>query len=260
MRPAAARGGLPRWATPYCGRMSAPKTPPHTGGRALRVLVVDDEPGLVDNRTAGFRIPGWDAESAPTGEVAVAKCRISEPDVVVLDIGLPDIDGFEVLARLRALNPEVGVIFLTARDGVDDRVAGIRQGGDDYLTKPFSLEEVIVRAEALVRRRGLTAAAQGDHLAVDDLVINTSTFEVERAGVPIKLTATEFALARHLAENARRVCSKQELLSAVWGEDFAGGEHVVELYISYLRKKIDADGLPLIRTVRGIGYTMRPGA
>lgn len=240
--------------------MSTPKTPQHIGGRALRVLVVDDEPGLLDALTAGFRFQGWQVESASTGSAAVAKCRTVEPDVVVLDIGLPDFDGLDVLDRLRALAPQIGVIFLTARDAVEDRVAGIRQGGDDYLTKPFSLEEVIVRAEALVRRRGLTASAQGDHVVVDDLVMNTSTFEVQRGGEPIKLTATEFALARHLAENARRVCSKRELLDAVWGDDFGGGEHVVELYISYLHKKIDAHAPTLIHTVRGVGYTMRPGA
>lgn len=230
----------------------------HASGRPLRVLIVDDEPGLRDSIMAGFRFQGWEAESAPTGESAITRARASAPDVVVLDIGLPGIDGFEVLQRLRALYPGLGVIFLTARDAVEDRVSGIRQGGDDYLTKPFSLEEVVVRAEALVRRSGLVRQAQTDRLVVDDLVINTSTFEVERGGRPIRLTATEFGVARYLAQNARRVCSKQELLREVWGEDFTGGEHVVELYISYVRKKIDADGPSLIHTVRGIGYTMRP--
>ena len=224
----------------------------------MRVLIVDDEQGLVDALRAGFGFQGWHVAAAATGEAAVAMVRAQAPDIVILDIGLPDIDGFEVLRRLHAIQPDLPVLFLTARDSVEDRVAGIRMGGDDYITKPFSLEEVVVRAEGLVRRARLVQAAATEVLAVDDLTINTSTFEVERGERPIKLTATEFALARYLAENVRRVCSKQELLDTVWGEDFGGGEHVVELYISYLRKKIDAQGPPLIHTVRGVGYTMKP--
>lgn len=232
----------------------------HASGRPLRALIVDDEPGLVDALRAGFGFQGWEVSAAGTGEAAVASVRQSAPDVVILDIGLPDIDGFEVMSRMHAVYPDLPVLFLTARDGVDARVAGIRAGADDYLTKPFSLEEVVVRAEALVRRAGLAQAAAGDVLVVDDLTINTSTFEVERAGKEIKLTATEFGVARYLAEHARRVCSKQELLDAVWGEEFEGGEHVVELYISYLRKKIDVHGPQLIHTVRGVGYTMKPSS
>lgn len=230
----------------------------HVSGRPLRVLIVDDEQGLVDALKAGFSFQGWDVAVASTGAAAIAKVRASVPDVVILDIGLPDMDGFEVLEKMHAIQPDLSVIFLTARDALEDRLAGLRQGGDDYLTKPFSLEEVVVRAEALVRRAGFAQQASGDRLVVDDLVINTATFDVQRAGESIKLTATEFALTRYLAEHARRVCSKQELLDAVWGEDFTGGEHVVELYISYIRKKIDADREPLIHTVRGVGYTMRP--
>lgn len=232
----------------------------HVSGRPLRVLIVDDEPGLVDALRAGFGFQGWDVSAAADGESAVSQVRADVPDVVILDIGLPDVNGFEVLRRMHALYPELPVLFLTARDQVDDRVAGIRMGADDYMTKPFSLEEVVVRAEALVRRAGMAQAASGELLVVDDLTINTSTFEVERAGKPIKLTATEFGVARYLAEHARRVCSKQDLLDAVWGEDFEGGEHVVELYISYLRKKIDVNAPQLIHTVRGIGYTMKPSA
>ena len=230
----------------------------HVSGRSLRVLIVDDEPALVDSLTAGFRFQGWDVSVATTGEDAVTRVRGQQPDVVILDIGLPDIDGFEVLNRIHAVYPSLPVLFLTARDGVDDRVNGIRQGADDYLTKPFSLEEVVVRAEALVRRAGFAQVESGDLLVVDDLTINTSTFEVERGGRPIKLTATEFGVARYLAEHARKVCSKQDLLDAVWGDDFEGGEHVVELYISYLRKKVDVNAPQLIHTVRGIGYTMKP--
>ena len=232
----------------------------HVTGRAARVLIVDDEEGLLASLSAAFTFQGWQVLTATTGSQAVAVARRESPDVVVLDIGLPDTDGFDVLARIRSILPEAGVIFLTARDALEDRVSGIRQGADDYLTKPFSLEEVIVRAEALMRRSGMVAQGQGEHLVVDDLVINTLTYEVSRAGEPIRLTATEFALARHLAQNGRRVCSKQELLAAVWGEDFQGGEHVVELYISYLRKKIDGSHPALIHTVRGLGYTMRPAA
>lgn len=232
----------------------------HVTGRPARVLVVDDEDGLVASLSAAFTFQGWQVLAATTGADAVLLARRESPDVVILDIGLPDTDGFDVLERIRAILPDAGVIFLTARDALEDRVSGIRQGADDYMTKPFSLEEVIVRAEALMRRSGMVAQNQGDHVVVDDLVINLATYEVARGGEPVKLTATEFALAQHLAQNARRVCSKQELLGQVWGEDFQGGEHVVELYISYLRKKIDGSRPALIHTVRGLGYTMRPAA
>ena len=171
---------------------------------------------------------------------------------------MPDLDGFEVLRRIRAVTPSVCVLFLTARDSVEDRIAGITAGGDDYVTKPFSLEEVLARLRGLVRRAGL-ARAHGDVvLTVGDLVMDEDAREVQRAGVDIELTATEFELLRYLMRNPRRVLSKAQILDRVWSYDFGGQAHVVELYISYLRKKIDAGREPMIHTVRGAGYVLKP--
>lgn len=232
----------------------------HVDGRALRVLVVDDEPGLTESLTAAFRFRGWEADSASTGEDALAKTRRMPPDVIVLDVGLPDTDGFTLLPHLRAIHPDACVLFLTARDAVDDRIQGIEVGGDDYVTKPFSLGEVLARARGLARRAGLLRSQDSERLQVDDLVVELDTHMVQRGGDQIDLTATEFAVLSYLAARPKRVVSKEELLEQVWGYDFGASSHVVELYISYVRKKIDAGRPPLIHTVRGIGYSMRPSS
>jgi two-component system OmpR family response regulator len=171
---------------------------------------------------------------------------------------LPDVDGLEVLRRLRADDPSVCVLFLTARDAVEDRVAGITAGGDDYVTKPFSLEEVLARLRGLLRRSGRARAQGGDVLAVADLTLDEDAREVRRGGELIDLTATEFELLRYFMRNPRRVLSKPQILDQVWNYDFGGRAHVVELYVSYLRKKIDAGREPLIHTIRGVGYVLRP--
>jgi two-component system OmpR family response regulator len=172
---------------------------------------------------------------------------------------LPDLDGIEVLRRVRGHHPDVPVLFLTARDSVEDRIAGLTAGGDDYVTKPFSLEEVVARLRALLRRAGLTAAARTDALlTVGDLSMDEDSREVRRGGVEIMLTATEFELLRFLMRNPRRVLSKAQILDRVWNYDFGGQANVVELYISYLRKKIDAGRAPMIHTLRGAGYVLKP--
>jgi two-component system OmpR family response regulator len=173
---------------------------------------------------------------------------------------LPDIDGFQVLSSLRAEQPEVCVLFLTARDGVEDRIAGITAGGDDYVTKPFSLEEVLARLRGVMRRAGMARSVAVNVLSVGDLTVDEDAHEVHRAGDRIELTATEFELLRFMMRNPRRVLSKAQILDRVWDYDFGGKAHVVELYISYLRKKIDVGREPMIHTVRGAGYVLRPPA
>ncbi|MDT4894850.1 MAG: two-component system, OmpR family, response regulator [Pseudonocardiales bacterium] len=226
-------------------------------GTALRVLVVDDEPGLADVLASTLRIEGWDARTAVTGLAAVRAATEFAPDAVVLDVMLPDIDGIEVLRRIRAASATVCVLFLTARDAVEDRIAGITAGGDDYVTKPFSLEEVLARLRGLVRRAGLAESSGVPLLRVGDLTMDEDAREVRRAGALVELTATEFELLRFLMRNPRRVLSKAQILDRVWSYDFGGRAHVVELYISYLRKKIDAGAEPTIHTVRGVGYVLK---
>ncbi len=233
--------------------------PLRADGSASRVLVVDDEQSLAEVMASVLRSEGFAVETAHSGASAVAAARRSSPDAVVLDVMLPDFSGLEVMRRIRAEDPGVCVLFLTARDAVEDRIAGITAGGDDYVTKPFSLEEVLARLRGLLRRAG-TAAATGDDatLAVADLTMDEDAHEVRRSGQRIDLTATEFELLRYLMRNPRRVLSKAQILDRVWAYDFGGRAHVVELYISYLRKKIDAGREPLIHTVRGVGYVLRP--
>ncbi|MCZ0983236.1 response regulator transcription factor [Streptomyces diastatochromogenes] len=225
-----------------------------------RVLVVDDEQDLTEVLAAALRAEGWQVRTAGTAAEAGTVAEDFGPDAVVLDWMLPDHDGPHVLARLRAARPDVCVLFLTARDAVEDRIAGITAGADDYVTKPFSLEEVLARLRGLLRRAGLATGAQnsGPCLAVADLVMDEEGHEVTRGGVPVDLSRTEFELLRYLLRNPRRVLSKQQILEHVWRYDFGGRAHVVELYISYLRKKIDAGRSPLIHTVRGVGYVLRP--
>jgi len=227
-------------------------------GTPVRVLVVDDEPSLAELLASVLRYEGWNVRTAGTGADAVRTAREFRPDAVVLDIMLPDFSGLEVMRRLRGEIPQVCVLFLTARDAVEDRVAGITAGGDDYVTKPFSLEEVLARLRGLLRRANLTRAHTEGSLAVGDLTMDEDAREVRRHGELIDLTATEFELLRFLMRNPRRVLSKAQILDRVWNYDFGGQAHVVELYISYLRKKIDAGRVPLIHTVRGVGYVLKP--
>src|ERR1700733_2306946 len=209
-------------------------------GTPVRVLVVDDEPSLAELLSSVLRYEGWDVRAASTGAEAVRIGREFRPDAVVLDIMLPDFNGLEVMRRLRAEIPQVCVLFLTARDAVEDRVAGITAGGDDYVTKPFSLEEVLARLRGLLRRANLTRAQSEGSLVVGDLTMDEDAREVRRDGDLIDLTATEFELLRFLMRNPRRVLSKAQILDRVWNYAFGGQAHVVELYISYLRKKVDA--------------------
>jgi len=231
----------------------------HPDGTPVRVLVVDDEPSLAELLSSVLRYEGWSVRTAGSGAEAVKSGRDFRPDAVVLDIMLPDFDGVEVMRRLRSELPGVCVLFLTARDAVEDRVAGLTAGGDDYVTKPFSLEEVLARLRGLLRRANLARTASGEGaLVVADLSMDEDAREVRRGGELIDLTATEFELLRFLMRNPRRVLSKAQILDRVWNYDFGGQAHVVELYISYLRKKIDAGRDPLIHTVRGVGYVLKP--
>ncbi len=227
-------------------------------GQPVRVLVVDDEATLAELVSMALRLEGWDVRSAPDGLTAVRTARDFRPDAVVLDVMLPDLDGLEVLRRMRADTPALPVLFLTAKDAVEDRIAGLTAGGDDYVTKPFSLEEVALRLRALMRRTGITEAGAGATLTVGDLTLDEDSREVHRAGEPVELTATEFELLRYLMRNPRRVLSKAQILDRVWHYDFGGQANIVELYISYLRKKIDAGRPPMIHTMRGAGYVLKP--
>jgi len=227
-------------------------------GSPLEILVVDDETNIAELLGMALRYEGWKATLAHNGRDAVAQAKAVRPDAVVLDIMLPDFDGMEVLRRLRAHAPDVPVLFLTARDAVEDRVAGLTAGGDDYVTKPFSLEEVVARLRALMRRAGAADRRDNSVLTVGDLTMDEDSREVRRDGQEIALTATEFELLRFLMRNPRRVLSKAQILDRVWNYDFGGQGNVVELYISYLRKKIDAGREPMIHTMRGAGYVLKP--
>jgi len=240
------------------GTDSGPVQLSRPDGSKVRVLVVDDEQTLSDLLAMALRYEGWDVRSATDGAGAIRQAREFRPDAVVLDIMLPDLDGLEVLRRMRADAPEVPVLFLTAKDAVEDRVAGLTAGGDDYVTKPFSLEEVVARLRGLMRRAHRVAAREGSLLVVGDLSLDEDSHEVRRDGQEITLTATEFELLRYLMRNPRRVLSKAQILDRVWSYDFGGQANIVELYISYLRKKIDVGRQPMIHTLRGAGYVLKP--
>ena len=227
-------------------------------GTPIRILTVDDEPSLIELLSMAMRYEGWDVHTAASGSEAVKVAREVRPDALVLDMMLPDFDGLEVMRRIRTEQPDVPVIFLTAKDGVSDRINGLTAGGDDYVTKPFSLEEVIARLRGLLRRSGATTVRPDTQIVVGDLILDEDSHEVTRAGEPIHLTATEFELLRFLMRNPKRVLSKAQILDRVWNYDFGGQANVVELYISYLRKKIDANREPMIHTMRGVGYVLRP--
>jgi two-component system OmpR family response regulator len=229
-------------------------------GTPLRVLVVDDEVNIAELVSMALRYEGWEVRAAHTGSKAVTAAKDLKPDAVVLDMMLPDFDGLEVLRRMRATQPDLPVVFLTARDAVEDRIAGLTAGGDDYVTKPFSLEELVARLRALMRRAGARQAATSSVLVVGDLELDEDSHEVRRGGQDVMLTATEFELLRFLMRNPRRVLSKAQILDRVWNYDFGGQANVVELYISYLRKKIDVGHEPMIHTMRGAGYVLKPAS
>jgi two-component system OmpR family response regulator len=227
-------------------------------GNPITVLVVDDESVLAEMVSMALRYEGWNIATASDGASAIAAARGQRPDVVVLDVMLPDMSGLDVLHKLREETPQLPVLLLTAKDAVEDRIAGLTAGGDDYVTKPFSIEEVVLRLRALLRRTGVTTVDSGAQLVVGDLVLDEDSHEVTRAGETIALTSTEFELLRFMMRNSKRVLSKAQILDRVWSYDFGGRSNIVELYISYLRKKIDNGRDPMIHTLRGAGYVLKP--
>jgi two-component system OmpR family response regulator len=245
----------------FLPRESSPPPLTRSDGTPIRAVVVDDEESLTDLVSMALRYEGWDVRTAANGHKAMSVIREFRPDVLVLDIMLPDIDGLTVLSRLRAAGIDTPALFLTAKDALDDRVTGLTIGGDDYVTKPFSLEELVARLRGLLRRdRRLVAGAGSSLLQVGDLTLDEERLEVTRGNVPIELTATEFELLRYLMRNPRRVLSRSQILDRVWSYDFDGRSSIVELYISYLRRKVDSLGPPMIHTVRGFGYVLKPAS
>jgi two-component system, OmpR family, response regulator len=221
-----------------------------------RILVVDDEPNIVDVVSMALRFQGFTIETAGTGGEALSKVASFKPHLIVLDVMLPDMEGFDVAQRLGAQRARVPIIFLTARDATDDKIRGLTIGGDDYVTKPFSLEELVARIRSILRRSGL-AEPESSRLTFEDIELDEDAHEVTRAGNNVELTATEYRLLRYLMLNPRRVLTRSQLLEHVWEYDFGGDARVLETYVSYLRKKLDAYGPPLIHTVRGVGYALR---
>ncbi len=228
-------------------------------GKPIRALVVDDESSISDLVSIALKYEKFEVRTASSGRDAVAAAKEFDPDVIVLDIMLPDFDGIEVMKRIRSEQKDIPVLFLTAKDDVKDRIAGLTAGGDDYVTKPFSIEELVARIRGIVRRTLVATTSHEDpEIRVDDLVLNEETYEVFRGDNRVELTATEFELLRYLMRNPKRVLSKAQILDRVWSYDFGGRSSIVEIYISYLRKKIDTLGPALIHTVRGVGYVIRP--
>ncbi|MFI7225373.1 response regulator transcription factor [Nonomuraea angiospora] len=234
------------------------QTTSRSDGSSINVLVVDGGPSLTALLSTVMRKESWDVRGAHNGSEAIRAARGFRPDAIVLDAMLPDLDGIRLLPRLRAVLPGVPILFLTALDSLQDRLVGLRAGADDYVTKPFSLEEVVIRLRGLLRRSGAARARADAGLMVGDLTLDQQNHKVRRAGKEIRLTPTEFELLRFLMHHPGRVLSKSQILDRVWAYDFGGQSNVVELYISYLRRKIDAQRQPMIHTVRGVGYTLRP--
>jgi two-component system, OmpR family, response regulator len=230
--------------------MTAPAADPH------RILVVDDEPNIVDVVSMALRFQGFAVEGAGTGREALERVASFKPHLMVLDVMLPDMEGFDVARRLGAERAQLPIVFLTARDATEDKIRGLTTGGDDYVTKPFSLEELIARIRTILRRSGLSEP-DSNRLSFEDLELDEDTREVTRGGEPVELTGTEYRLLRYLLLNPRRVLTRAQLLDHVWDYDFGGDARVLETYISYLRKKLDRNGPPLIHTVRGVGYALR---
>ncbi|WP_255354782.1 response regulator transcription factor [Frankia sp. R43] len=229
--------------------------------KALRLLVVDDEPNIVDMLRMALRFHGFEVETASSGREATAAVTASCPDLVVLDVMLPDCEGLALCRQWRQAGVEVPVVFLTARDRHADKVAGLTYGGDDYVTKPFAIDELVARVRAVLRRtrreQPVPARARASVLEFADVVLDEDTHQVTRAGHPVELAPTEFRLLRYLLENPNRVLSREQILDAVWSEDFRGGLTVVDQYVSYLRRKLAPHGPPLIHTQRGFGYALR---
>jgi two-component system OmpR family response regulator len=225
-----------------------------SNGGAHRILVVDDEPSIVDAVATALRYEGFEVQEASTGREAIEAAHRFEPDLIVLDWMLPDIEGIEVGRRLRAQGFKTAVLFLTAKDGTENKVEALRAGGDDYVTKPFSLAEVVARTQAILRRTA--GDLPGDVLRFADLVLDESRHEVFRGETRLDLTATEFNLLRFFMLNPRRVLSKSQILQNVWQYDFGGNSNVVETYVSYLRRKLHSAGSPVIRTIRQAGYML----
>ncbi len=221
-----------------------------------KVLVVDDEHNITELVSMALRYEGFDVRTALSGRTAVAEVAEFRPALVILDIMLPDIDGLEVIRRLGEPGRRPPVIFLTAKDSTEDKVKGLTVGGDDYVTKPFSVEELVARVRVVLRRHG--GAPESNHMACADLELDEDAHEVRRGGRPIELTPTEYRLLRYLMANAGRVLTRSQLLDHVWSYDFGGDSSVLETYISYLRKKVDSVEPSLIQTVRGVGYALRP--
>src|SRR5688572_16226881 len=219
-----------------------------------RILVVDDERSIVDAVATALRYEGYEVEEAYTGREAIDAVTRDEPDLIVLDWMLPDLEGIEVGRRLRARGFKTAILFLTAKDATEDKVEALRAGGDDYVTKPFSLAEIVARIQSILRRTA--GELPGDVLRFSDLTLDESRHEVHRGETPIPLTATEFSLLRYFMLNPRRVLSKSQILQNVWRYDFGGNANVVETYVSYLRRKLDAAGPPMIKTVRQAGYML----
>ena len=225
-----------------------------SSANAHRILVVDDERSIVDAVATALRYEGYAVDEAFNGRDALDAVVREEPDLIVLDWMLPDVEGIEVGRRLRARGFRSAILFLTAKDATENKVEALRAGGDDYVTKPFSLAEIVARTQAILRRTA--GALPGDVLTFADLTLDEARHEVRRAGGPVTLTATEFNLLRYFMLNPRRVLSKSQILQNVWRYDFGGNSNVVETYVSYLRRKLDAAGQPLIRTVRQAGYML----
>jgi two-component system OmpR family response regulator len=233
------------------------RTVPNGPSQSSKILVVDDEASIVDSVATILRYEGFDVDVASSGRAALQKAQETAFDLIVLDVMLPDLDGLEVTRRIRADGLNVPVLFLTAKSEVADRVAGLTVGGDDYVSKPFSLIEIVARTKAILRRR----QPPGDdrRLQFADLVMDEESHEVWRAGVPVNLTATEFNLLRLFLLNPRHVLSKDQIIDHVWHYDFGGNQNIVETYVRYLRKKLNALGPPIIHTIRLVGYVMREG-
>ena len=224
----------------------------------LKVLVVDDEPNIVELLTVSLKFQGFEVETANSGPAAIELAHSWKPDAYILDVMMPEMDGFELLSKLRAEGLDAPVLFLTAKDAVEDRIHGLTIGADDYVTKPFSLEEVITRLRVILRRGNVSEDSNEDStLRYADLTLNDDTHEVTKAGEIVELSPTEFNLLRYLMQNREVVLSKSKILDNVWHYDFGGDGNVVESYISYLRRKIDTGDTPLIHTVRGVGYVLR---
>lgn len=233
-------------------------TPTRVASQGATVLVVEDEPPILDMLAMSLAFVGYDVLRASSGTEAITRALNNRVDLALLDVMLPDTDGFDLLHRLRAMHPDMGALFVTARDALEDRLTGLTRGGDDYVTKPFSLEEVVTRVGVVLRRtRPGGTDGEPHQLAYADLVLDEDQHQVWRAGTPIDLSPTEFSLLRFLLHNAERVMSRAQILDHVWHYDFHGNTNVIESYISYLRRKVDATDPPLIHTIRGVGYVLR---